>query len=127
MLILFKWGNFGWGESLNVMGIKGGVNFFRIKMGLKTLKTRGVPIYFGVQYLTTYHEILQNLCFTKVLVPLNFLSLRNLASHYIPWISKEIVALQKLYFCFEVFFLLGFLLRTLDGLFFGVLFRFTLF
>ena len=42
-----------------------------------------------------------------------FLSLRNLASHYILWTSKEIVSLEKFFRCFEVFFLLGILLRTL--------------
>ena len=31
-----------------------------------------------------------------------------------PWISKEILTLQKLYCCFEGFFLLEILLRTLD-------------
>ena len=29
------------------MGIKGGVNVFRIRMNLKTLKTQAVPVYFG--------------------------------------------------------------------------------
>ena len=49
-----------------------------------------------------------------VLLPWSFLSLRNLTSHYIPWTSKETLALQKLYCCFEVFILLEVLLRTLD-------------
>ena len=53
--------------------------------------------------------------FTEILVwqrivALNFLSHRNLAPHYMPWSSKEI--LQKLYCCFEDFFLL--FLSTLD-------------
>ena len=37
-----------------------------------------------------------------VLLPWNFLSLRNWASQYMPWTSKEILAFQKLYYCFEV-------------------------
>ena len=44
----------------------------------------------------------------------NFLSLKNLTPHYKPWTSKEIFALRKLYYCFEVFFLLEILLRNLD-------------
>ena len=69
MLILFKWGSFGWGESLNVMGIKGGVNVFRIRMNLKTLKTQAVPVYFGGS------------------VP-----------NYIPWTSTEIFVSQRYWF-----------------------------
>ena len=65
MIILFKWGSFGWGDSLNVMGIKGGVNVFRIRMSLKTLKTQRVPVYFGSQYLTKHHELLQKSVFHK--------------------------------------------------------------
>ena len=48
------------------------------------------------------------------MLPWNFLSFRNLASYYMSWTSKEIIFLQKLYCCFEVFFLLRILLRTLD-------------
>ena len=48
------------------------------------------------------------------LLPWNFLSFRNLAFYYMSWTSKEIIFLQKLHCCFEVFFLLRILLRTLD-------------
>ena len=49
-----------------------------------------------------------------VLLSWNFLSLQNLTPHYKPWTSKEIFAWRKLYYCFEVFFLLEILLRNLD-------------
>ena len=54
------------------MGIKGGVNVFRIRMSLKTLKTQGVPVYFGGQYLTTYHELLQKSVFHKGIGSIKF-------------------------------------------------------
>ena len=38
------------------------------------------------------------------IVVLNFLSLRNLAPHHMPWAPKEILALQKLYCYFEISF-----------------------
>ena len=57
----------------------------------------------------------RNISLTKiVLLPLNFPYLRNLASHHMSGTSKEIISLQKVYHCVEVFFLLGILLRTLD-------------
>ena len=69
----------------------------------------------GSQYFTTCHEFLQKSCSDKVLLlPWNFLSLRNLASHYMSWTSKEMIFLQELFCCVEVFFLLRILLRTLD-------------
>ena len=54
----------------------------------------------------------RNHSLTKVVLLPCILSLRNLDSHYMPWTSKEILALQKLYCCFEIFFLLQILLRT---------------
>ena len=48
------------------------------------------------------------------MLPWNFFSLRNLASNYMPWTSKEVLALQKFYCWFEVFFLLETLFRTSD-------------
>ena len=69
----------------------------------------------GSQYFTTCHEFLQKSCSDKVLLlPWNFLYLRNLASHYMSWTSKEMIFLQELFCCVEVFFLLRILLRTLD-------------
>ena len=63
-----------------------------------------------------------------VLLPWNFLSLRNSASHFTLWTSKEILALQNLCCCFEFFFLLEIFLRTLDMVVFrGVLFRVNFF
>ena len=47
----------------------------------------------------------------------------TIAPHYMPWTSKETLALEKLYCCFEVFFLLRILFTTLDyGSFRSVLF-----
>ena len=69
----------------------------------------------GGQYFTTCHEFLQKSYSDKaLLLPWNFLSFRNLASHYISWTSKEMISLQELFCCVEVFFLLRILLRTLD-------------
>ena len=59
----------------------------------------------------TYTEIL---VWKRPSCCLKFFSLRNLARHCTPWTSKEILAMQKLYYWFGVFFLLEILLRTLD-------------
>ena len=85
-------------------------------MGLKMLGLGG-PSLFGGGFSTWLHTMnfYRNLNLTKVvLFPWNFLSLKNLAPHDMPWTSKKILTLEKLYYCFEVFFLLEILLRTLD-------------
>ena len=95
------------------MGIEGGT--FLGLAWFKNFSTWRIPFYLGGQYLTTAMNFYKNLSLIKVvLLPWNFLSLRNLASHYMSWSSKEIISLQKLYCCFEVVFLLKILLRTLD-------------
>ena len=95
------------------MGIKGGT--FLGLAWFKNFSTRRIPFYLGGQYLTTAMNFYKNLSLIKVvLLRWNFLSLRNLASHYMSWSSKEIISLPKLYCCFEVVFLLKILLRALD-------------
>ena len=55
----------------------------------------------------------------KLQISVSSVSVTNLASHYIKCTCKEILALKKLYCCFEVFFLLEILLRTLAMLVLG--------
>ena len=74
----------------------------------------------GGEVSTSLHAMnsYRNLSLTKVvLLPWNFLSLRNLASDYMSWTSQEIISLQKLYCFFKVLFLLRILLRTLGMVF----------
>ena len=60
----------------------------------------------------------RNLSLTRVLLlPWNFLFLRNLASYYMSPTAKEFMSLQTLYCIFEILFLLQILLRTLDMVF----------
>ena len=84
-------------------------------MGLKILGLGKFQFIWG--FSTSLHAMnfYRNLSLTKVIfLPCNFHSLRNLASYYMSWTSKEIISLQKLYCCFEVFLLLEILLKTLD-------------
>ena len=84
-------------------------------MGLKILGLEGFQFIWGVSTLLHALNYYRNRSMTKVvLLPWNLLSLRNLASHYMSWTSKEMISLQKLYCCFKVLFLLRILLRTLD-------------
>ena len=82
-------------------------------MGLKMLRLEGSSLYgVSVPYYTPWTST-EILVWQRLYCCLGILFLlRNLASHYMPWTSKEI--LQKLDSCFEVFFLLEILLRTLD-------------
>ena len=91
-----------------------GLNFKECN-GFKNFSTGRVAVYLGSQYLTTWYELLQNLSLTKiVLLAWNFLFLMNLACYYMPKTFKKIIFLQKLYYFFEVLFLLRILLRALN-------------
>ena len=78
--------------------------------GFINFRTGGFQFIWGVSM--SLHSI--NFYRKVVLLSWNFLSLKNLTPHYKPWTSKEIFALRKLYYCFEVFFLLEILPRNLD-------------
>ena len=84
-------------------------------MVLKVLALSRFQFIWGIGTSLHVLNFYRNVSLTKVLLlPLNFLSLRNLASYYMSRTSKEIVSLQKLCFFFEVLFLSRILLRTLD-------------
>ena len=75
-----------------------------IGMGLKIVVLEGSSLFWGGRRREgSQHSM--NFYRKVVLLSLNFLSLMNLASHYMPWTSKEILALQKMYFSVKkVFF-----------------------
>ena len=103
-----------------VSGIREWVQIFRIMMVLKILALGGFLFNWGVSTSLHVIKFYRNLSQTKVvLLPWNFLTLRNLASYDMSRTSKEIISLQKLYCFFKVFLLLRILLRTLDMIVLG--------
>ena len=84
-------------------------------MGQKNLGLEGFHFIWRIITSLSAMNFYTNFSLTKfVLLPWNFLSLRNLVLHNMSWTSKEIISLQKFYYCFKVFFLLGILIRILD-------------
>ena len=56
-------------------------------------------------YYTPHHELLNKFNHEEAILLLwRFLFFKNLAPHYTPWTSKEILALEKLYWYFEEMF-----------------------
>ena len=67
---------------------------FRTGIRLKVSGLNSSSLFWGVNASLHAMNFYRNLCLTKfVLLPWNFLSLRNLASHYMLRTSKEILIL----------------------------------